>query len=277
MKIKLMRQVAAFVGAVVLINSHGFAVCNGGACAGDEAREGKPLAVIPAPRLISHSWMSLAKWYRMHADDVEEADAGAAKIVLVGDSITEGWQWGEGRQWQEFFVPEGTTNQGIGGDMTQNVLWRLAHGDVQNLKPERVICLIGTNNFGHTDETPDQVAQGVIAVYEKLTEVFPEAEILAFAVFPRGQSPQDPDREKIRQLNEKFQHVGEWKHLTFMDIGSRFLSEDGSISAEIMPDFLHLSPKGYDIWLEAIKEWIATTPVKGSGVSVEQGDHAAAE
>lgn len=221
-----------------------------------------PLSVAPAPRLISHEWMSLADWYQKHAQDIEEAEKGEAKIVLVGDSITEGWQWGEARQWNEVLAPMGTVNQGIGGDMTQNVLWRLDHGGVMNLKPERVICLIGTNNFGHTDENPEQVSWGVIAVVKKLKACWPDAKLLVFAVFPRGESPEDPDRAKIKELNERIKHVGEWENVTFLDIGERFLREDGRIPNEIMPDYLHLSPRGYDIWLQSILEWMESVPVE---------------
>jgi lysophospholipase L1-like esterase len=31
------------------------------------------------------------------------------------------------------------------------------------------------------------------------------------------------------------------------------LEKDGSLSKEIMPDYLHLSPKGYTIWADAIQ------------------------
>jgi len=37
-----------------------------------------------------------------------------------------------------------------------------------------------------------------------------------------------------------------------MDIGQKFKAEDGSIPKEIMPDQLHLSPKGYRIWADAV-------------------------
>jgi len=230
-------------------------------CCESGCKENKPLSITATPRLLTYEWMPLAKWYRMHADDVEEAEKGEAKVVLVGDSITEGWQWGDAVQWNKYLVPLGTANQGIGGDMTQNVLWRLDHGDVGNLKPERVICLIGTNNFGHTQETPEQVAPGVIAVVKKLTDVFPNAQILAFAVFPRSENPEHPDRAKIKKLNELIKCVGDWDQVTFMDIGDRFLNEDGSISKDIMFDYLHLTPAGYEIWAKAILDWMAETPL----------------
>ncbi len=39
----------------------------------------------------------------------------------------------------------------------------------------------------------------------------------------------------------------------YLDIGGRFLNPDGTISKELMPDFLHLSLRGYEIWAEVIE------------------------
>ena len=38
-----------------------------------------------------------------------------------------------------------------------------------------------------------------------------------------------------------------------LDIGSKFLEPDGTLSLEIMPDLLHPNEKGYQIWAEAIE------------------------
>jgi lysophospholipase L1-like esterase len=42
-----------------------------------------------------------------------------------------------------------------------------------------------------------------------------------------------------------------------MDIGTTFLQPDGTLSKDIMPDLLHLSPKGYELWASAIKDKVA--------------------
>ena len=47
------------------------------------------------------------------------------------------------------------------------------------------------------------------------------------------------------------------KKVTFMDIGPKFLQPDGTISAEIMPDFLHPNARGYQIWADAIQPVIS--------------------
>jgi lysophospholipase L1-like esterase len=42
------------------------------------------------------------------------------------------------------------------------------------------------------------------------------------------------------------------KNIHFLDIGDKFLQADGSLSKDIMPDYLHLSVAGYQIWADAI-------------------------
>ena len=77
--------------------------------------------------------------------------------------------------------------------------------------------------------------------------------MLLLAVFPRGEkATPNPGREKIAQVNAITAKLADGKHVFFLDIGGKFLESDGSLTKEIMPDFLHLSAKGDQIWADAI-------------------------
>ena len=60
-------------------------------------------------------------------------------------------------------------------------------------------------------------------------------------------------RAKIKSINETVARLDDGKDVRYLDIGKKFLQEDGTLTKEIMPDFLHLSPKGYRIWADAIE------------------------
>ena len=45
--------------------------------------------------------------------------------------------------------------------------------------------------------------------------------------------------------------------MTFLRIGQNFVSPDGSIAKDIMPDFLHLTKEGYEIWARSIESTLA--------------------
>ncbi len=84
----------------------------------------------------------------------------------------------------------------------------------------------------------------------------PETKVLLLAVFPRGEKP-NAQREKLAKVNEIIAKLDDGgKSVKFLDIGKKFLQEDGTLTREIMPDFLHLSPKGYQIWTDAVKPTI---------------------
>lgn len=226
------------------------------AAIGTQRSSGSMASTEPAPRLQSYHWMSLARWFEMHAADVALAEQGEARVVFLGDSITEAWAGAGAVFWEEKFAPLQAVNFGIGGDMTQNVLWRLRHGAVSNLDPEAVVLLIGTNNFGHTQAGPSEVALGVRAVVRDLRQAFPDARILLFGIFPRDAQPDTANRRKIAAANAEIASLHDGQHIFFEDIGSRFLEEDGTISAEVMPDALHLSEEGYRRWADAIEPYL---------------------
>ena len=46
--------------------------------------------------------------------------------------------------------------------------------------------------------------------------------------------------------------VLDWNEI-YLDFGDKFLQPDGTLTKEIMPDFLHPSAKGYQIWADAIQ------------------------
>jgi lysophospholipase L1-like esterase len=43
----------------------------------------------------------------------------------------------------------------------------------------------------------------------------------------------------------------------FLDIGQQLMNPDGTLSRDILPDFLHLSPAGYDIWARSLEAPLA--------------------
>jgi len=175
-----------------------------------------------------------------------------SQLLFIGDSITQGWE-GPGRKaWAESFADYQPLNLGIGGDRTQHVLWRLENGNLSGLKPRVAVIMIGTNNTGGDTNTPAEIAEGVAAIVSKLRGDLPGTRLLLLAIFPRGENPDHPQRKKVAEVNGILEQLDDGDHVRYLDIGAEFLSPDKTISKEIMPDFLHLSPKGYEIWAAAV-------------------------
>jgi lysophospholipase L1-like esterase len=201
-------------------------------------------------------------WLQRHEGFVAIAKKGGVDVLFLGDSITDFWRNRGKAVWDANFASLKAANFGISADRTQHVLWRMEHGELDGLKPKVVVLMIGTNNTGKErdgvtprNQTPE-VIEGVTAVVKGLRAKLPETKILLLAIFPRGQRG-DPVREQLKEINAAIARLDDGKFVRFLDINPKFLEPDGALSTEIMPDLLHPSAKGYQIWADAIKEPLA--------------------
>ena len=146
-------------------------------------------------------------------------------------------------------------NLGIGGDKTQHVLWRLEHGNIDGIHPKLAVVMIGTNNS--KTNTAEEIAGGIKAIVEKLEEKLPDTKILLLAIFPRAEKPDAEQRETNTKASKLASSLADDKKVFYLDISDKFLSADGTLSRDIMPDLLHPNAKGYEIWAEAIEPTVA--------------------
>ena len=193
--------------------------------------------------------MSIERWRAMHKEDVAIAAEGEIDLLFLGDSITEMWPQAA---WDEHFAPRNAANFGIGGDRTENLLWRLRNGATGSLEPEVVVVMIGTNNFGIGNESAEQVAQGIEAVLDQVQASFGDTQVILLGILPRDQAADTEFRRKIIKTNVLIAPLGERDGVHYHDIGAAFLEEDGSMSPEIMADFLHPTEKGYAVFAEQL-------------------------
>jgi beta-glucosidase len=201
-------------------------------------------AIVPVPR--EGGWMT------RHESFNKRVAEGYADLLFIGDSITQGWEGAGGKPvWEKFYGKRNAVNLGIGGDRTQHVLWRLDNGNIAGIKPKLAILMIGTNNSG--TNTSEQIAAGVRAIVEKLRTKLPETKVLVLAIFPRGANKDDAKRKVTEGANEIIKGLADDKMVHYLDIGPKFLAEDGTLSKEVMPDLLHLNEKSYTIWAESIE------------------------
>jgi len=177
---------------------------------------------------------------------------GNVDLLFIGDSITQAWEDPGKDAWERFYGKRNAVNLGISGDRTQHALWRLDHGNIDGIRPKAAVVMIGTNNSNGDDNTATEIADGVRAIVAKLRAKLPETKILLLDIFPRGEQP-NAQRGKILQANQMIAKLHDGEHVRFLAIGHHFIEPDGSIRKEIMPDFLHLSPRGYEIWAAAIE------------------------
>jgi beta-glucosidase len=188
---------------------------------------------------------------KRHESFNERVKKGNVDLLFIGDSITKGWEDAGKAVWEKYYTPRNAVNLGIGGDRTQHVLWRLDNGNIDGLSPKAAVLMIGTNNSG--TNTSDQIAEGVEAVVKKLRTKLPKTKILILAIFPRGADVNNPRRKVNIGANRSIAKLADGEMVHYLDIGDKFLNDDGTLSKEVMPDLLHLNEKSYTTWATAIE------------------------
>ena len=219
---------------------------------GREITQHKP-AMWPVTPSAGH-WGGTS-WLDMHAKLVKTAQAskGPIDVLLVGDSITMQW----GAAWQKHFGQYKSVNIGIGGDKTQNVLWRLDHGGVEGLEPRLVVLLIGNNNMFFTPETGiAPAAEGIKVCVQNLREKFTNAPVVVVKVFP-AHAPGNRFYEDIKKVNaalDKLNLEADPK-VKVLDLWDEMVNADGTIKKELFTsDNIHLTQNGgYELYAGKLK------------------------
>jgi lysophospholipase L1-like esterase len=189
-----------------------------------------------------------------HKGFLDIVKKGDIDVVFFGDSITDAWRTDGKGVWKDTFEPMKAANFGIGGDQTQHVLWRIQNGELDGIEPRGVVLMIGTNNLGGNSN--EEIAEGIKVIVEEIQKKQPKAKILLLGIFPRGASAKDGNRARIKDINSTIAKLDDGKKVKFLDIGGKFLGKDDELTKEIMPDALHLSPQGYQIWADATKSQV---------------------
>ncbi|MDE0595158.1 MAG: sulfatase-like hydrolase/transferase [Roseibacillus sp.] len=203
-------------------------------------------AVLPVPRG--------GNWQKRHAAMNKKAHANKHDLLFIGDSITQAWEGGGKKVWETSYGKRKALNLGISGDRTEHVIWRLNHGNLRNQRAAKAaVIMIGTNNTGHSKQDPSETADGIARILSILRARCPQTKILLLGVFPRDPYPTDEKRKINVAINEIISKFDDGERVHFLDISEKFLDQNGHLTKDIMPDFLHLTPKGYGIWADAIE------------------------
>jgi lysophospholipase L1-like esterase len=215
-------------------------------------------AVVPVPRD--------GKWSERHKNMNERIKKGNVDLIFIGDSITQAWENAGKEVWKKYYEKRNAVNLGIGGDQTQHVLWRLDNGNIEGIKPKLAVIMIGTNNAGSCK--PEQTAAGVKAIVEKLRAKLPNTKILLLAIFPRSADKNDKLRQVNTKVNEIISKLEDCRNVYYLDIGKKFLKDDGTLTTDVMPDLLHLNEKSYETWAASIEPMVSKLMGEKSGVQV---------
>jgi lysophospholipase L1-like esterase len=199
------------------------------------------------------------KFIGRHEAFLKRGQEGPIGLLFLGDSITANWTRAK-PLWEERYAKFKAANFGIGGDRTQHVIWRIEHGELDGIHPGVVVFMLGTNNTA--SNTADEIAAADEKIIRMIRAKIPETKVLLLGVFPRGPRKNKAGivtdtgvkrMEVIHAVNARLAKLDDGRNVRFLDIGAKFFGTDGKISDDIMPDQLHPSAAGYQIWADAMQ------------------------
>jgi lysophospholipase L1-like esterase len=215
----------------------------------------------PAPRTDRNSMLA-------HSELLEKAKQGRIDVYFEGDSITRRWGTSDEQyklflqNWRENFFGWNAANFGWGGDRTQNILWRLSNGELDNVKPKIIVLLAGTNNVGNTspegngdprsDIRVGDTTRGIKAILDVCRRKAPRATIVLMGIFPRNDNMLV--MPVINEINRRIAKFADGKKIRYLNINDKLTDNDGKwLEGMANKDGLHLDIKGYQVWANGLK------------------------
>ena len=197
-------------------------------------------------------WANLAR-YRPDNAALKPPAPGEARVVFMGDSITDSW---DDPRFGGFFPGKSYVNRGISGQTTPQMLLRF-RPDVIALGARAVVILAGTNDIaGNTGPMTNEEIAGNLASMAELAKthsvrvVF--ASILPVSDYhykpgaPGGPQTTRRPSERIRALNAWMKEYASKNGHTYLDYWPATADDRGMLKADFSDDDLHPNQKGYD-------------------------------
>ena len=204
---------------------------------------------------IHTDWPNLAK-YRKANEELKDFSSGGDRIVLVGDSITEGWtEFNPG-----FFQENNMVNRGISGQTTPQMLIRLKQ-DAIHLDPKIIIINGGTNDiWGNTGpSTPEMIIDNLCSMAEIASKN--NIQVVLSTILPVYQYPERDDiidpPKTISFINSVLQDYCNKNSLAFLDYFSPMADEKKGLRSDYGTDGVHPNKQGYSVMEQVVKETIS--------------------
>ncbi len=173
-----------------------------------------------------------------------EVNGSKADIVMIGDSITDGAEWGE------LFPNISIVDRGIGGDTTRGVLKRM--DSIYSTNARKAFIMIGVNDLGRNTSLDK-----VFANYEKIVYQLKQHGITPYVQSILFLGDKHSDRNKdVLKLNLKLKELAKKENIVFIDL-NKVLSENGKLKKSYSSeDGVHLNGDGYYVWKDNIIKYI---------------------
>lgn len=186
----------------------------------------------------------------------EAMPTSTSDIIFLGNSITDGGEWGE------LFQNPHCKNRGISGDIIPGVLNRLA--TVTKGHPAMAFLMIGTNDINH-GYTNDSIAQGVRAIVRRIKDESPNTRVIVQSILPTNDcyglfTGHTKRWQDVALVNAMLKTMTEEEGVDYLDLYRHFATEEGKMNPDYSNDGLHLNGAGYLLWKNLVEDCYGRFP-----------------
>ena len=222
-------------------------------------------------------WAGGQYWDRRREAKLREIAKGPKKydFVFLGGTLVQNWEgwcekpdvvksarlYSEGKLsypngpgkavWDEMRRKYRLLNIGMAGDSTQHALWRLQNGELEGYVAKGVVLMPDWSNIS----PPEDAAEAVKGMLERIAEYQPQAITLLMALLPVGATRDDPERLKVARVNSLIKEFADGRKVVWCDMTEKFVHENGEVRRDLMPDAHYPLGKGYGVWRDEVLPW----------------------
>lgn len=191
-------------------------------------------------------------FYHQRASLFDALGVDSTSVVFFGNSITNGCEW------SELLGMPNAVNRGISGDIVQGLIDRTEA--VTKGQPAKIFIMIGVNDLSH-HVAPDSISRATEILIDKIQAQSPRTEIYLQSMLPfnmnfgmyKGLIGHEKDVVIGNELNKA---MAARKGITYIDLYSLMVGEDGNLRPELTNDGLHLLAPAYLIWRDALQPYL---------------------
>ncbi len=154
---------------------------------------------------------------------------------------------------RKYFPNEKIINSGYPGNNVKGMLMRVPQ--IKALKPTKLFFMCGVNSLRMSDE---EFYTKYDLLVSEIRKASPQTKLYIFNILPEcnGASGKNSRNEKIRERNKFIAHYTKNKGIVMIDLYSIYADKNGNLDSQVSTDGVHLTPRGYDRWAEAIRPFM---------------------
>lgn len=210
------------------------------------------LAGIISFHLVAQDSANFSTYYFQRLTHFRILPQTAGAIIFLGNSITDGGEWGE------LFDNKQVKNRGISGDVTPGILYRL--GEVVSRNPAKVFLMIGINDLA-SGKDADSVTKNIFLIAKRIHDQSPVSKLYIQSLLPvndkLGKFPNHVNKTKqILRINKLLEDSAKSLRFTFIDLYHSFCDDSGKMNKKYTNDGLHLKGDGYLLWQQLVYPYV---------------------